>query len=216
MILKAVQNAIRYVADQPDRFIEALRLHFILSAAALALAFCVAFPLGVFLAGNRKASRWVTGLFNGFRVIPSLAVLALMIPVLGTGFKPALLALVLLAIPPVLVNTIQGILQVRPEVREAAQGMGMGSFDVLRRVTLPLAWPSVLSGVHTAAVEVLASATLSALIGGGGLGVFIINGLGMYDFSLLLLGAMPIVLMVLVVEFAFRGLEHVSTRYRAC
>lgn len=216
MVLEAIQDAVHYIQTDPSRFVEALRLHLMLSATALALAFIVAFPLGIWASKYQDFGRWLTGVFNAFRVIPSLAILAFMIPILGTGMKPALIALVLLAIPPILINTIQGVVQIKPDVHEAALGMGMGSVDIFRRVTLPLAWPSILSGTHTASVEVLASATLSALIGGGGLGVFIINGLGMYNMSLLLVGAVPIIALVLVAEFLFRFSESAATRYQAC
>jgi osmoprotectant transport system permease protein len=182
----------------------------------MALGFGVAFPLGVVLSRASGMQRWVTGLFNGVRVIPSLAVVSLMIPLLGTGFKPALLALVLLAIPPILIQTGNGLSQVAPEIQEAALGMGMNRSELFWRVNLPLAWPSILTGLRTATVEVLAGATLAALVGGGGLGVFIINGLGMYQFSLLMVGALPIIVLVLLVEGGFSLLERFSLRYRAC
>lgn len=214
--MNVIQTAIQYISDHPVRFIDALHTHLLLSAAALVGAFMIAFPLGVLLAGSPKASGWATSLFTSLRVIPSLAVLALMIPMSGTGFNPALIALLLLAIPPILVNTIQGLSQVDKGIREAALGMGMTDMGLLHRINLPLAWPAILSGIRTATIEVLASATLAALIGGGGLGGFIINGLGMYNFGLLLVGALPVVFMVLIAEGGFGLLERLTTRYRTC
>jgi osmoprotectant transport system permease protein len=216
MLPNIIQSAVQYVSVHPERFLEALRLHLLLSGCALSVAVSVALPLGILLAGSPKLNRGAAGLFTGLRVIPSLAVLALMLPLAGTGFVPSLMALVLLAIPPVLIHTAQGISQVSPEIREAAAGMGMSEARILGQVTLPLALPAILTGLRTATVEVLASATLAALVGGGGFGNFIVNGLGMYNFPLLLVGALPVVLLVMLAEGGFGMLERMTTRYRAC
>jgi osmoprotectant transport system permease protein len=137
---------------------------------------------------------------TALRAIPSLAVLALMLPVLGLGSKPALVALTLLAIPPILINTDVGYRSVDRAAVEAAVGMGMLPAQVLRRVETPLAAPVILAGVRTAAVEVIASATLAAFIGGGGLGDLIIAGLQNDDVGELLAGALCVALLALVAE----------------
>jgi osmoprotectant transport system permease protein len=137
---------------------------------------------------------------TALRSIPSLAVLALMLPVLGLGSKPALVALTLLAIPPILINTDVGYRSVDRAAVEAAVGMGMLPGQVLRRVETPLAAPVILAGVRTAAVEVIASATLAAFIGGGGLGDLIIAGLQNDDVGELLAGALCVALLALVAE----------------
>ena len=128
---------------------------------------------------------------NSLRVIPSLAILVIILPVFGTGFLPALVALTILACPPILINTYLGFRGIDPAVIEAARGMGMDERQILRKVEIPLAMPLVIAGSKTA-VEVVASATLAAFIGGGGLGTFIVNGLGMYNFPMLLVGAVPV------------------------
>lgn len=216
MFFTTFQSASQYIQANPGRFSEALIQHLSLSASALSLAFLLAFPLGVLLSRNAQALRWVAPFFSSLRVIPSLAILALMIPLMGTGFTPALLALVILAIPPILINTALGLSQVSADAQEAALGMGMKPLKIFNRVTLPLAFPSIITGLRTSTVEVIASATLAALIGGGGLGVFIINGLGMYNFGLLLVGALPVVLLALLAELGFGALERMTTRYRTC
>ncbi len=178
---------------------DALKAHVTLCAAALAIACAVAVSLGVLSAHHRYGSVIVSAM-NGARVVPSLAVLTFVLPVLGLGFAPSLVALTLLACPPVLINTDLGLRGVDAAAREAAYGMGMRPLQVLRRVEAPLAMPVILAGVRTAAVEVIASATLATFIGGGGLGDFIVRGLENDNLSSLLLGAICVALLALSVE----------------
>ncbi|PTQ57491.1 MAG: Choline transporter [Candidatus Carbobacillus altaicus] len=154
------------------------------------------------------------GLFNALRVIPSLAILVLILPLMGTGFAPALVALTLLAVPPILINSFLGFRNVDPHIIEAANGMGMGARMLMRKIEFPLATPLILSGIKTAAVEVVASATLAAFIGGGGLGTFIINGLSLYNFSLLLVGAIPVAILAMTSELILSSIEKMTTRYQ--
>ena len=216
MPFKLLQSAIDYVQANPERFNDALTQHFQLSVSAIGIAVLLAFPLGVLWYRNSLFLSVGMPLLSGFRVIPGLAVLALMIPLLGTGQKPALLALVILAVPPILMNTVLGLSQASPEMEEAALGLGMRQWEVFRRVILPLGLPTMITGLRTAVVEVVAGATLAALIGGGGMGVFIINGLSMYNFSLLLVGTLPVAAMALLAEIGLGRLEHQLTRYRVC
>lgn len=139
-------------------------------------------------------------LTNAFRVIPSLAILFLAYPYLGLGFRPALVAITVLAIPPILINTYAGFRAVPPEILEAARGMGMNAGEILRRVEFPLALPVIMAGLRTAGVEVIASATLAAFIGGGGLGDFILRGFALYDAQVMLAGAIPVALLALSAE----------------
>lgn len=177
----------------------ALRTHVVLSVAALALASAITIPLGMWTARS-PAGPPVIAATNAASVVPSLAVLTLMLPILGLGFAPALVALTLLACPPVLINTDLGYRSVHPSILEAAAGMGMRPGQILRRVQTPLAASIVVAGVRTAAVNVIASATLAAFIGGGGLGDFIVDGLANNDTSELLLGASLVALLALIAE----------------
>jgi osmoprotectant transport system permease protein len=135
-------------------------------------------------------------------------------PFLGTGFTPALVALTVLACPPVLINTFLGFRSVNLAVLEAASGMGMEKWRVLTKIEFPLALPIVIAGIRTASIEVIASATLAAFIGGGGLGTFIVNGLAMYNFSLLLVGAVPVAALAILSEVCFAGVERFVTMYQ--
>ncbi|MDB5094929.1 MAG: transporter permease [Candidatus Eremiobacteraeota bacterium] len=176
--------------------------HVVLAGAAL----LVAAAIGITLAGravDRPLPRGVLlALAGGFRVVPSLAVLTLTIPLLGLGFAPALLALVILALPPILVNTDVALRSVPSTTLEAARGMGMTERQVGIRVRWPLALPVVAVGVRTATVEVIASATLAAFIGGGGLGDYIVSGLQTGNFPELVLGAASVAALAILADAA--------------
>ncbi|WP_342471281.1 ABC transporter permease [Ureibacillus sp. FSL K6-3587] len=124
-----------------------------------------------------------------------------------------MVALTVLACPPIIINTFTGFREIDRSVIEAASGMGMNEKQILRKIEFPLALPIIIAGCRTAAVEVVASATLAAFIGGGGLGTFIINGLGMYNIPLLLVGAIPVALLAILSEVSFATTEKFFTRY---
>ena len=191
-----------YATQNSQTLFLSFRTHVELSLAALVVAAIACVPLGMWTS-RHAAGTPVVGIVTALRAVPSLAVLALMLPILGLGFKPALVALILLACPPILINTDLAYRGVDSAVKEAAFGMGMRASQVLRRVETPLALPVIVTGVRTAAVEVIASATLAAFIGGGGLGDLIIQGLQVNDTGELLLGAVCVGALALVAEGAF-------------
>ena len=198
--MELLQESWRYALENSDRLGKALLTHLQLSGAALAIALLIALPLAIALARRPGAAQGVLAVVNGLRVVPSLAILFLALPLLGLGFRPALLALTLLALPPILINGYTALRGVEPAVIEAARGMGMSEGQVLRRVTLPLALPVMLTGVRTAAVEVIASAALAAYISAGGLGDFILRGFSVNRPAVMLVGAIPIALLALLSE----------------
>ena len=152
------------------------------------------------------------GIANVLQTIPSLALLALMIPLgLGIGRKPALIALFLYSLLPILRNTYIGIRSVDDSIKEAATGMGMTYFQRLYMVELPIALPVIIGGIRTATIIIIGTATLAAMIGGGGLGDFIITGLGMVRDELILLGAIPAALLALLADFLLGKLEYILT-----
>lgn len=183
-------------------FFAHLWAHVALAASALVLAVAIGIPLGGLSADRPLPRSLLLALAGGFRVIPSLAILTLALPLLGLGFKPALLALVVLALPPILVNTDLGLRSVPTPTLEAARGMGMTPRQVGLRVRWPLALPVVAVGVRTASVEVIASATLASFIGGGGLGDYIVDGLATDDVRELLLGAAAVAALALLADAA--------------
>jgi osmoprotectant transport system permease protein len=185
-----------------------VRDHLTLSAAALAVALLVGLPLGAAVAGSNRLRPITLGAIYVGRVVPSLAVLAIMLPLVGIGFAPSLIALALLAIPPIALNTDLGLRGVPDAVRDAARGLGMDRGQIRSRVEWPLALPVVFAGIRTAAVEVVASATLAAFIGGGGLGEYIINGLAENDKPQLLEGAISVGVLALATQWLLGGVER--------
>ncbi|MCB0491524.1 MAG: ABC transporter permease subunit [Cyclobacteriaceae bacterium] len=181
--------------------------HLGITAISLGLAIAVAVPLGVLLYIFSGISRPVLYFVGLLQTIPSIALLALMIPLLGIGRVPAITALFLYALLPILRNTTTGLTSVDPILRKVATGMGMTTLQRLRFVELPLAMPSILAGVRTAAVITIGTATLAAFIGAGGLGEFIVTGLALNNTQLILQGAIPAAMLAIVVEFLFELLE---------
>ncbi len=201
-------DAWAYLVGHPAQFGAALWTHVALSASALAIATALAVPIGIAVAESRRAALFAINAANIGRTLPSLAVLALMMPLLGTGFAPALFALTLLALPPILINTYTAIRQVDPDVVDAARGMGMTRNDLVRKVKLPIALPVMFAGVRTAAVQVISGAVLAAYIGGGGLGDFITAGIAMMAVPQLLVGAIPATVLALGTDFLFGRLQR--------
>jgi osmoprotectant transport system permease protein len=144
--------------------------------------------------------------------VPSLAILFVAVPYLGLGFWPALVALTVLGCPPILINTEAAFRGVDPGVLEAARGMGMTARRILWRIEAPLALPVLVAGVRTAAVDVFASATLAAFIGGGGLGDFIARGFALFEPSIMLVGAIPVAILTLSAEGVLAGAERIVAR----
>ena len=157
-------------------------------------------PLASFAAGRPLVRALTLFGAGALRVVPSIAVLTLTLPYLGLGFRPALLALIALGLPPIVINTDLGLRAADPAALDAARGMGMTARQVRRRVEWPLAVPLIFAGFRTAAIEVVASATLAAFIGGGGLGDFIVDGLATDDVGELFLGACSVALLALAVD----------------
>jgi osmoprotectant transport system permease protein len=189
--------------------------HVEISAVAVALASALAIPVGLFVGHIRKGEFLTVSIANIGRAVPSFAILVLaylaflqLAPAFAFGFGPTVVALVLLSIPPILTNTYVGVQQVDRDTVEAARGMGMSERQVLTRLELPLAAPLIMAGLRTAAVTVVATATLAALIGGGGLGRYIIDGLHTNDTVKVVSGAVLVALLSIATELSFALLEH--------
>jgi osmoprotectant transport system permease protein len=201
-------DAWTYLAGHPAQFAKAFGVHVSLSLAALALASTIAIPAGIRFAHRRVGALAAVNAANVGRTLPSLAVLALAMPLLGTGFLPSLVALTLIALPPILINTITGVREIDADIVDAARGMGMSNRDVLRRIELPLAVPVVFAGLRTAAVQVVSGAVLATFIGGGGLGDFITAGIAMMALPLMLVGAIPVTLLSIGADALFGTLQR--------
>lgn len=181
--------------------------HLLLTFSALLLAILFAVPLGVWLYWNPAISKSILYFTGLLQTIPSIALLAIMIPLFGIGTLPAIVALFLYAVLPILRNTLTGLQSVDPLLKKVGDGIGMNRYQKLKLVEFPLATPTIIAGIRTAAVINVGTATLAAFIGAGGLGEFIVTGLALNNTELILRGAIPAALLALLVEFGFTFLE---------
>jgi len=192
--------------------------HLALSGLAVFAGAIVALPIGLYLGHTGRFGFIAVNVANIGRAIPSLAAIALAIPVAATllgvqnglGFWPTFLALIPLAIPPILTNAYVGVRGVDRDVIEAARGMGLSEGGILRRVELPLALSVILAGVRTAAVNIVATATLGALVAFGGLGRYIVDGLALQEYDRLFAGALLVALLAIAAEVAFGTFERAA------
>ena len=203
-----IQQIATYFSEHLGDWLGMVADHLAISGMALCAGLLIAVPLGIACSRHAWSERLATGAAGVLRVIPSLAILILCVPYLGVGTLPAVVALTVLAIPPMLINTAVALRGVSPEIIEAATAMGMSPLRLWLTVKAPLAF----SGVRTAASEVIASATLAAYIGAGGLGVLIYTGLGALRSDLLWIGGVSVALLSLAVN---RALAFVERRLRA-
>jgi osmoprotectant transport system permease protein len=204
------QNAETGAIDSRSRrILRDTAIHLQLTGSALLLACLVAIPLALVLSRHQRAARtllYITGLIQ---TIPSLALLALLIPLVGLGKLPAIIALFLYSLLPIVRNTLTGLFSIDPLYRQVAAGIGLSEREQLMKVELPLAAPMILAGIKTAAVISVGTATLAAFVGAGGLGEPIITGLTLNDHRLILAGAIPAALLAIAVELVFETLERI-------
>lgn len=206
-----LRDVLDYSIDNQDRIIDAFEVHVRLSLSALLIAMAVFIPLGILASRSRRIGPPLVGLVAAARVVPSLALLFLMLPIMGTGFKPALVALTVLAGPPLIVNTDAAMRNVNTFVLESARGLGMNKMQVFTRVHFPLSLPVIIAGIRSATIDIISSATLAAFIGAGGLGTFILSGLSLRDTRLLLVGAIPVIALALTAEVILNTVERLVT-----
>jgi osmoprotectant transport system substrate-binding protein len=195
----------------PARTVE----HIVIAVLAMVLGIVVALPVGIWLGHVRRAAFLTTSIGNLGRAIPTLAILVILasIPAVGVGDLAAILALALFSVPPMLTSAYVGVRDVAPDVRDAATGMGMTGGQVLRGVELPLAAPVILSGVRTSLVQVVATVSLAALVGSGGLGRYVVDGFARQDQTLVLVGAVLVSVLAIATDRASGwGMRRLSPR----
>ncbi|WP_077326476.1 ABC transporter permease/substrate-binding protein [Virgibacillus siamensis] len=196
-----------------DILLETIWEHLQISLISLIIAIIIAVPLGLVLTRYKRVAEPIIGLSAIMQTIPSLAVLAFLIPFFGIGTTPAIIALTLYGLLPILRNTYTGVNEVNPALKEAATGMGMNSFRRLTKVELPIALPVIMAGIRTSMVLIVGTTTIAALIGAGGLGELILLGIDRgADINLIILGAVPAALLAIALDYILRGFEHISRR----
>jgi osmoprotectant transport system permease protein len=200
----------------PDGIPTRVLQHVEISAAGVALALVLAVPIGLLIGHIRRGQFVAVSIANLGRAIPSFAILSIVFQLMlryfgrnAFGFWPTVIALFLLGVPPILTNTYVGVEGVDRDTVEAARGMGMTGGQILSKLELPLAIPLMIAGIRTAAVQVVATATLAALIAGGGLGRYIIDGFAQGDQPQILAGAVLVAMLAIVTELVFALLERI-------
>lgn len=199
-------------SERKGELLTALLEHIQISFIALFFAVLIAIPLGIYLTRKQSIAEGIIGTSAVLQTIPSLALLGLLIPLFGIGKVPAIIALVVYALLPILRNTYTGINEVDPSLKEAALAMGMNTRQQLMKVELPLAMPVIMAGIRTAMVLIVGTATLAALIGAGGLGDLILLGIDRNNTALIIIGAIPAALLALFFDFLLRRFEKLSFR----
>lgn len=183
-------------------------VHLKLTSVALLAAMALAIPLGVMVYQLPKISRPVIYFAGLLQTIPSLALLAFMIPLFGIGTRPALVALFLYALLPILRNTFIALYAIDPVLKKVSVGMGLTAWQRLRHIEMPLGVPTILAGIRTSAVILIGTATIAAFIGAGGLGEYIVTGLALNDMELIMRGAIPAAILAIVAELLFELIER--------
>ena len=182
--------------------------HIYISALAVVIAVAIGVPCGLLCLKQPKIKKFINTFFSTLRIIPSLAILVILIPIMGIGVKPARTALVVLAVPPVLIQTTLGFSKVPPFMMEVAAAMGMDEKRAFYQVQFPLAFPYIMGGIKMAASEVIASAALAAYIGSGGLGVLIYNGISLMKTEYLVIGGGSVAVLTLVCNLILGKIER--------
>ncbi|HZC07958.1 MAG TPA: ABC transporter permease, partial [Ktedonobacterales bacterium] len=206
-----MQQMIAFIANPQNQFRAETLATLRLSIVPIILALIVGIPLGIGLA-QRPLAAFIAANTSGLvRAIPTLAVLAAVVPYLGVGFKPSVFALSLLGVPPILLNTITGLRSIDPATVEAARGMGMTRWQILSRVQIPLMAPVLAAGVRTSAVQIVASVPLAALIGGAGYGDYILAGINLLQNTPLFVGGIGIALLAFFTEILLGQAQRALT-----
>ncbi|SEA64022.1 ABC transporter permease [Paenibacillus sp. 276b] len=203
-----------YFSDNWSAFFALGREHIEVSLLALLCSAWIGITLGYLTITYKRSEKWIVSLIQILRIVPSLAVLLLLIPLMGTGMKPALVALILLGVPPILMNTISGLNHIPQSVLESAIGAGMSDRQMMWKIKFPLAAPLILTGIKTAAIEIIASATLAAKIGAGGFGEIIFTGLGLNRIDLLLIGGGSVAILAILIGVLLDISERMLFRYQ--
>lgn len=196
-----------FIAQHGSELLEKTWQQIYISAISLFLGIIVAVPISVILLKFPKTAKVVIALASMLQTIPALALLAMMIPFFGVGRVPAIIALFLYSLMPIMRNTYVGLIDVNPDTIDSARGLGMTKMQLILKVDIPLAMPVIMSGIRLSAIYVIAWATLASYIGAGGLGDFIFNGLSLYQPDLIFGGTIPVIILALLADYLLGQLE---------
>lgn len=204
-------DVLKYITDPQHDFIGHTLEYLQICIIAIVLAIIIGVSLGVAVSRSPVAAFIAVNLSGLMRAIPVIAFLIAVIPILHTGDPPTIVALVVLGIPPILLNTYTGIRGIDPATIDAAKGMGMTTWQIITRVQAPLVMAVIAAGIRTSAVQIVATATLASIIGAGGYGLYIVDGLHNFDDTEILAGAIPVALLAMIIEVFMSWLQRILT-----
>lgn len=206
-----VRGLLQFIENPSNAFLAHSLSYLDLCATSIVLALLIGVALGVAVVRRPVLAFLAVNLSGLMRAVPVIVFLALALPYLGLGFTPAVVALTILGIPPILLNTYTGIRGIDPAMVDAARGMGMTPWQIATRIQVPLVLPVIAAGVRTSAVQIVATATLAAIIGAGGYGDYILAGLYQVDPIQIFAGAIPVAVLALVIELALGSVQRIVT-----
>lgn len=205
-------EAIQFIQNNMDLYIRCIQQHLLMSIVTIIISILIGVPVGYVCGKKEKASSLIISAVNTFRIIPAIAIFMILIPALGLGFIPALIALVIYALPTVVINTMGAIKSVKPYILESAMGMGMGPTEICFKIELPLALPMILTGIKIATVETVAGASIASFVGAGGLGEIVYMGILSGKTGPLVAGSLTVALLVIVIDLVVSGVQKACTR----
>ena len=206
-----LRELIQYFSVSGDEVLALLMEHIQLTALALLAAIAIGIPLGILISYVKPASKPVLAFANLVQAIPSMALLGLAIPILGIGMKPAVFLVVIYSLLPIIKNTYAGLMNISPQMLEAAEGIGLTRKQILFKVQIPMALPVIMTGVRISAVSAVGLMTLAAYVGGGGLGDLVFSGIRLVNNVKILAGAIPACILALLVDRVFAAVEVLVT-----
>lgn len=209
--MATINEYLTFMSDRIDQIFTLTGQHIYLTLIAVAIAILIGVPLGILITRVDSISGLVIGIANAVQAIPSLALLGFLIPFLGIGSTPSIVMIFLYSLLPIIKNTYTGLANVDRAMIEAGRGMGMTDAQLMRMVQLPLALPVIMAGIRISAVTAVGLTTLAALIGAGGLGQLIYRGISMVNNKMIISGAIPAMVLALLVDFILSIMERSVT-----
>ena len=202
---------LNFILDPKNDFLGQTIEYLKLCGISIGAAIVIGVVLGALVTRNAFLAFIAVNLSGLMRAIPIIAVLIVFVPIFGIGFLPAIIALIVLGIPPILLNTYTGIRGIDPAAIDAAKGMGMTSWQIATRIQAPLVTPLVAAGIRTSAVQIVATATLAGFVGGGGYGDYIVDGINVLNYTELIVGAVSVAILAILVEVFMSWLQRAVT-----
>ena len=202
---------INFILDPTNNYLGQTIEYLKICGLSIAAAIVIGVALGAAVSRNPFLSFIAVNLSGLMRAIPVIAILIAFVPIFGLGFEPAVIALIVLGIPPILLNTYTGIRGVDPAMIDAAKGMGMTTWQIATRIQAPLVTPLVAAGIRTSAVQIVATATLATFIAAGGYGDYIVDGINLFNYTELIVGAVSVAVLAILVEVFMSWLQRILT-----